>query len=160
MRRIKNYKNMSKERLLSDLDESESAGSGNNFDNTRIKKIREDFNKSRGRILKPKIKETRRNLSEIENKKNLSKSKIKEIEQNLIELKESLFKLNKYYDYDDIEYKGMRDVGNLFNKVAFNGVAFNQSTDEDYYKPIKTNSAFNGNYIEYQIKEIRYKFII
>ena len=152
MGRIKNYKNMSKERLLSDLDESESAGSGNNFDNTRIKKIREDFNKSRGRILKPKIKETRRNLSEIENKKNLSKSKIKEIEQNLIELKESLFKLNKYYDYDDIEYKGMRDVGNLFNKVAFNGVAFNQSTDEDYYKPIKTNSTFNGNYIEYESK--------
>ena len=56
MGRIKNYKNMSKERLLSDLDESESAGSGNNFDNTRIKKIREDFNKSRGIILKPKIK--------------------------------------------------------------------------------------------------------
>ena len=79
MRRIKNYKNMSKERLLSDLDESESAGIGNNFDNTRIK-IREDFNKLRGRILKSKIKETRRNLYEIENKKNLSISKIKEIE--------------------------------------------------------------------------------
>ena len=34
----------------------------------------------------------------------------------------------------------MRDVGNLFN----------QSTDKDYYKPIKTKSAFNGNYIEYE----------
>ena len=126
MGRIKNYKNMSKERLLSDLDESESAGSGNNFDNTRIKKIREDFNKSRGRILKPKIKETRRNLSEIENKKNLSKSKIKEIEQNLIELEQSLLKLNKYYDYEDIKYKGIRDIENLFNGIAFNGVAFSQ----------------------------------
>ena len=41
IRRIKNYKYMSKERLLSALDESESAVSGNNFD----KKIREDFNK-------------------------------------------------------------------------------------------------------------------
>ena len=41
MRRIKNYKNMSKETLLSALDESESAVSGNNFD----KNIREDFNK-------------------------------------------------------------------------------------------------------------------
>ena len=41
MRRIKNYKNMSKETLLRALDESESAVSGNNFD----KKIREDFNK-------------------------------------------------------------------------------------------------------------------
>ena len=28
----------------------------------------------------------------------------------------------------------------------------NQSTDEDYYKPIKTKSAFNGNYIDYESK--------
>ena len=54
-------------------------------------------------MLKPKIKEIRRNLYKIENKNNLSKWKIKEIEQNLIEFGESLFKLNKYYDYDDIE---------------------------------------------------------
>ena len=47
MTRIKNYKNMSKERLLSALDESESAMNENNFDNVRIKKIREDFNKLR-----------------------------------------------------------------------------------------------------------------
>ena len=45
IRRIKGYKSMSKEMLLSALDESESAGSGNNFNNARIKKIREDFNK-------------------------------------------------------------------------------------------------------------------
>ena len=56
--------------------------------------------------------------------------------------------LNEYYDYDDIEYKGIRNVANLLNRVVFN-----QSTKEDYYKPIKTNSAFNGNYIEYQSKE-------
>ena len=118
MRPIKNYKNMSKKRLLSTLDESKSAGSRNNFDNARIKKIREDFNRLRDRFLKPKIREIRRNLYEIENKKNLSKSKIKEIEQNLIELEEILFKLNKFYDYDDIEYKEIRDVQNLFNGVA------------------------------------------
>ena len=45
IRRIKGYKSMSKEMLLSALDESESAGSGNNFNNARIKKIRENFNK-------------------------------------------------------------------------------------------------------------------
>ena len=43
MRRIKNYRNMSKEMLLSALDKLESAVSGNNFDNARIKKIREDY---------------------------------------------------------------------------------------------------------------------
>ena len=143
----KGYKSMSKEKLLSAISKSESGQSGNDFVNARIKKIREDFNKLKDRFLKPKIKEIRRNLYEIENKKNLSKSKIKEIEQNLIELEESLFKLNKYYDYDDIEYKGIRDLANVFN-----GVALNQSTDEDYYKPIKTKSAFKGNYIKHESK--------
>ena len=67
-RGIKGYNSISKEKLLSALDESESAGSGNSFDNARIKKIREDFNELRDRFLKPKIKEIRRNLYEIENK--------------------------------------------------------------------------------------------
>ena len=30
---------------------------------------------------------------------------------------------------------------NLFNEIAFN---------EDYYKPVKTKSSFNGNYIKYE----------
>ena len=68
LRRIKGYKSMSKERLLIALDKSESAGSRNNFNNARIKKIREDFNKLNDRFLKPKIKVIRRNLYEIENK--------------------------------------------------------------------------------------------
>ena len=118
-----------------------------NITKKKKKKIREDFHKWRDRFLKPKIKEIRWNLYKTEKKKNLSKSKIKEIEQNLTELEESLFKFNKYYDCV-IEYKWIRVVGNLFN-----GVALNQSTDEGYYKPIKTNSAFNGNYIEYQSKD-------
>ena len=108
MRRIKNYKNMSKERLLSALDESESAESKNNFDNARIKKIKEDFNKLRYGFLKLKIKKNRKNLHDIKNPRNLSKSKTKEIEQNLIELEESLFKLKKYYGYGDTEYQGIQ----------------------------------------------------
>ena len=46
-RGIKGYKSISKEKLLGALDDSELAESGNNFDNARIKKIREDFNKLR-----------------------------------------------------------------------------------------------------------------
>ena len=64
MRHIKGYKSISKERLLSALDESESAGSENNFNNARIKQIKEDFNKLRDRFSKPKIKEIIRNLYE------------------------------------------------------------------------------------------------
>ena len=33
------------------------------------------------------------------------------------------------------------------------------STDEDYCKPIRTSSAFNGNYIEYQSKEGKTKIL-
>ena len=50
--------------------------------------------------------------------------------------------LKKYYDYDDVEYKEIRNVENLFN----------QTTDEDFYKPIRTISFFDNkiNYIEYE----------
>ena len=51
------------------------------------------------------MKEIRRNIYEIENKNNLSTQKVKEIEENLYELEKGLFKLKKFYDYDDIEYK-------------------------------------------------------
>ena len=76
-RGINDYKSMSKRRLLSALNKSETVNvSEKNFDNARIKKIRKGFNESRGRF-KPKIKEIRKNLCEIENKKNLSKIKNK-----------------------------------------------------------------------------------
>ena len=93
-------------------------------------------------VFKAKNKKIRKNLYEIKNKNNISNSKIKEIEENLFELEKNLSKLKKYHDYDDAEYKGMRDVGNLFI----------QSIDEDYYKPIRTKIAFNDNYIDYVSK--------
>ena len=111
MRRIKGYKNMSKESLLNALDESESAKS---LDNSKIEKIKEDFNKLGDRFLKPKIIGIRKNLYEIKNK-NLSESELKEIGKNLLELEESLSKLKKYFDHDDAKYIGIRNVRNLFN---------------------------------------------
>ena len=130
---IKGYKNMSEDDLIKILSEPKTKLK---LSEKRIKDIRKDFNELRDRLSKLKIKETRKNLYKIENKKNLSKLEIKKIEQNLIELEESFLKLNKYYDYDDIEYKGIRDIQNLFGE-------FN---DEDYYKPIQTKSAFDDNY--------------
>ena len=59
--------------------------------NGKIKKIREDFNKLRNKFLKPKIKEIRINLYEIETKKSLSKSITKKMEKNLFQLEETLF---------------------------------------------------------------------
>ena len=75
-------------------------------------------------------------------KKKLSESKIKEIERNLTELEEVLSKTKKYYDYDDIEYRGIRNVRYIFDL----------SIDEDYYEPIIAKSAFDGSYIQYESK--------
>ena len=96
---------------------------------------------------KLKIKEIRKNLYEIENKKNPSESKIKEImnernEINLTELEENFCEAKKYYDYDDIEYRGIKNVRDLFHL----------SIDEDYYKPILAKDAFDGSYIPYKSK--------
>ena len=117
---IKGYKSMSEDRLLSALKASESLKkSEKNFDDTKpktiffrpgIEKIRKEFNESRHKFFRSKINEIRRNLCEIENKKNLFAPKLKEIERNLFELEENLFAPKKYYDYDDTEYKGVRNV--------------------------------------------------
>ena len=99
----------------------------------------------RGRFSKPEIKEISRNLCKITIKKIISLRKTNKIEKNLLKLEKNL---KKYYDYDDIEYKGVRDVGNLFDL----------SIDEDYYEPIIMSDAFNRNYIEYESKRDEAKF--
>ena len=68
-------------------------------------------------------------------------SKIKETKNIFLELEKSLSSLKKYYDYDDIKYQGIKDIRNLFDEI-----------NEDYYKPTKTKSTFNGNYNEYESK--------
>ena len=108
----------------------------------RIEKIREKFNESKNRFSKSKIKEIRRNLYKIKKQKNLSTPEIKEIEINLLDLEKNLFQPRKYYNYDDIECRGTRDVKNLLDLLI----------DENCYKPIRTNSAFHNNYIQYEIK--------
>ena len=112
------------------------------FPKAKIEKIRKEFNESRYKFSKLKIKEIRENLYKIEKEKNLSESKIKEIEKNLTELEENLSKTKKYYDYDDSECRGKRNVRDLFDL----------SIDEDYYEPILVKSAFDGNYIQYESK--------
>ena len=135
---------MSKERLLSALSESELVESENNFDNERLKKITKDFNELRDRFSKPQIKDIRKSLCDIKHPKNLSTQKIKEIEENLLQLEKHLSNL-KCRPQDDFEHK---------NEAAFNEAVFNQSINEDYYKPIKTTDSFDNknNYIEYQSK--------
>ena len=126
---------MSEDELLSAL-----ALSKINFSKARIEKIRKEFNESRHKFSKSKINEIRKNLYEIENEEDLFASKIKEIKISLLELEETLFNPKKYDDHDNIEYKGIRNIKDLFDL----------SVDEDYYKPLITKDAFNGNYIQYE----------
>ena len=49
-----------------------------------MEEIRKKFNELRDRFSKPKIKEIRRNLYEIENEKNIFTSKIKGIKKNFL----------------------------------------------------------------------------
>ena len=79
LRGIKDYKSMSKERLISSINESKTVKE-NNFNGARTEKIRKDFNELRDRLSNPKIKEIRKDLYKIENKK-------KEIEKTLLDQK-------------------------------------------------------------------------
>ena len=57
--------------------------------------------------------------------------------KTLLELEQNLPMLKTYYNYDDIEYKEIRDVGNL--------------------EPTRTRSASNSNYLGMNVKEIKIK---
>ena len=75
-----------------------------------------------------------------------SNQKIKEIEESLFKLEERLSNFKKYCFQEDFKYKDIGDLTNLFNELTLNVI------DENYYKPIRTKSVFNGNYIEYESK--------
>ena len=93
-------------------------------------KINKKVNKS---ILGPQKEDIIKDLSKLNN---TVKNKSKDIKNRA---KNSKINTKKYYDYDDIEYKGMRNIKNFYDYI-----------DEDYYEPIKINNALNNDYIEYQ----------
>ena len=98
---------MPEDRLLSALISSRLVKKGEkpNLSKARIQKIGREFNDSRHKFSKSKIKEIKRNLYEIKNKKNFFAIRMKEIEESFDELERNHSKAKKYYDYDDAEYK-------------------------------------------------------
>ena len=81
-----------------------------------MKKIRKKINKFGDRFSKSKIKEIRRNLCEIENKKNLSKTRIKEIKKIFLN------KSQKCFDHDDRRKKEMQEIYLIYQlmKITIN----------------------------------------
>ena len=135
---------MSNDNLLGALMASE------NKNKTRIEEIREEIKKLQHKFSRQEVKEIKKNIYRIEKKKrkkDLSTSK--KAKKYLNKLEEKIYKLNRYYDYDDAKYRGIRDVKDLFDL----------SIGEDCYKPIIVNTAFNNNYIQYESKGDKYKIL-
>ena len=76
----------------------------------------------------------KKELYEIENKKNLSDKEKEKIDDNLLKLVNKLNKKEKYryHDRDDSDYHGTRDIEHLFDA----------DNNEDYYKPILVKKFF------------------
>ena len=84
----------------------------------------------------------KKELYEVERKKNLSDKEKEKIDDNLYELVNKLNKKEKYryHDHDDLDCHGIRDIENLFDA----------NNNEDYYKTILVKSSFNESYKCYE----------
>ena len=94
-------------------------------------------------ITKNDRKKIKKELYEIENKKNLSGNEKEKNYGNLVELVNKLNKKEKYkyHDSDDLYCYGIRDIENLFDNV---------DVGDDYYKPILVKNSFKENYKYYE----------
>ena len=133
-RGIIDYGNMSNDELSRALKASE------NKNKTRIDEVGEEIKEFDHKLSRQELKEIKKNLYEIENKKGRLESK--KTKKYLNKLEERIYKLNRQYDYDDVKYRGIKEIKDLFDLPI----------SEDYYKPIIVKSASNNNYIQYESK--------
>ena len=147
-RGVNNYKHKSNNELLSALKESEKHEKSKNNQPQKVKSknkeridvIREELKELSYKLSKGELKEIKKNLYKIENKKGLLE--LKKPRKYVDELNEKIHKLDKYYYYDDFEFRGIRNVEDLFKL----------SISEDYYKPTFVKSSYNNNYTQYESK--------
>ena len=131
-RNIKNYKSKSSDRLYNIFKKQSK-------NKKRIDNIREELKNLKYNTSKSESKDIKRNLYNIEKQRKIS---LKTTSKYLDELDKRILRLDKYHDYDDFEYKGIKDIENLF-KI---------STDKDFYKPKLNKSGYNKNYAQYESK--------
>ena len=131
-RNIKNYKSKSSDRLYNIFNKQSK-------NKKRIDDVREELKNPKYNISKSESKDIKRNLYNIEKQRKIS---LKKTSKYLDELDERILRLDKYHDYDDFEYKGIKDIENLF-KI---------SIDKGYYKPKLNKSGYNKNYAQYESK--------
>ena len=105
-RNIKDYKNKSENDLIKILSEPKPKI---NLSKNKIKEIKKDFNKLRYGFSKSKINEFRRSLYNIKKTKKSFRIRNKRDQKNILELEKGFSSLKIYFDYDDNEYRGIRD---------------------------------------------------
>ena len=130
MRNINDYKSKSSDRLY-EIFKKQSKNK------ERIDNIREDLEDLSYKLSKSELKETKKNLYNIEKKISPKKPN-----KYLDELDKKILKLEKYHDYDDYEYKGIKDIKDLFKL----------SIDKDHYKPVLVKSGYNNNFVQHESK--------
>ena len=131
-RNIKNYKNKSSDRLYKIFKKQSK-------NKKRIDDIRNELKDPTYNISKSKSKDIKKSLYNIE-KRNIIGSK--KTTRYIDELDKKILKLDKYHVYDDYEYKGIKDIKDLFTL----------SIEKDHYKPTLVKSGYNGNYVQYESK--------
>ena len=131
-RYIKNYKSKSSNRLYKIFKKQSK-------NKKRIDDIRDELKDPTYNISKSKSKEIKKTLYNIEKENKIGSRKTK---RYLDELDKKILQLDKYHDYDDYEYKGLKDIKDLFKL----------SVDKNYYKPILVKSGYTGNYVQYESK--------
>ena len=137
-RNIENYKRKSNDKLLQAIKENKT-----NKQQPKNKKgidnIREDLKDLSYKLSKSELQKIRKNLYNIEEIKQFNSKKTNKY---LDELIKKILKLEKYHDHDDYEYRGIKNIKDLFKL----------SIDKNYYKPILVKSGYNDHYIQYESK--------
>ena len=100
----------------------------------RIEIIREKLKELPHKLSKSELKEIKKHLYNIENKKELLE--LETTKEYLDELDKKILKLDEYYNDDDFEFRGIENVQNLFKILI--------------YKPTIVKSGYNNNYIQYK----------
>ena len=134
-RHIKNYQNKSSYSLYKIFKKQSK-------NKKRIDNIREDLKEFIYKLSKSEYKDIKTKLYNIEKNKNISLNKTTKY---LDELNKKIFKLDEYRDYDDHEYKGIKNIKDLFKT----------SISKDHCKPKLVNSGYNNNYVEYESRRDR-----
>ena len=102
----------------------------------RIEIIRGKLKELRHKLSKIELKEIKKHLYNIENKKESLESET--TKKYLDELEKKTLKLDEYYDDDDLEFREIKNVQDLFKILI--------------YKPTLVKSGYNNNYIQYESK--------